>query len=142
MKASAPSPALDNASARAWTSETTCTRMSRTVEQRLEDAAPDEGDQDDQHRHDASGSEGEGMVSLGRNGRPQCEQALSAIGTSAPQPRQGQPLGSAPATGGALDTGASRIGSSARTGETGAGAAAGTAAGTTAETGSGTRRTA
>src|SRR3954452_12462817 len=57
MKASAPSPALDNASARAWTSETTCTRMSRTVEQRLEDAAADEGDQDDQHRHDARGGE-------------------------------------------------------------------------------------
>src|SRR3954465_12737850 len=84
------------------------------------------------------GNASEGMVSLGRNGRPQCEQALSAIGTSAPQPRQGQPLGSAPATGGALGTGASGIGSSARTGEAGAGAAAGTAA----DTGSGTLRTA
>src|SRR3954451_11040509 len=83
------------------------------------------------------GSASEGIVSLGRNGRPQCEQALSAIGTSAPQPRQGQPLASAPASGGALDTGASRIGSRPSTGEasdadeTGAGAAAGTAAGTT-----------
>src|SRR5436305_9568826 len=92
------------------------------------------------------GNASEGMVSLGRNGRPQCEQALSAIGTSAPQPRQGHPLGSAPATGGALDTGASRVGASrigsrASTGETGeageagAGAAAGTAGGAAAETG-------
>src|SRR3954467_6262949 len=33
MKASAPSPALASASARAWTSETTCTRMASTLEQ-------------------------------------------------------------------------------------------------------------
>src|SRR4051794_5050494 len=66
MNASAPSPALDKASARAWTSETTCTRMSRTVEQPLEDAAADEGDQDDQRGDKARGSEGD-------------EQALSAL---------------------------------------------------------------
>src|SRR4051794_8185527 len=57
MKASAPSPALARASARAWTSETSCTRMPRKVEQRagarvLQDAPGEERDRDEERGHD------------------------------------------------------------------------------------------